>query len=149
MSDWVTSGVGGVPKTGVATRGGPAPAPLPASALPKPLGTNQGVGTEMPYDWGNPTSMGENGSNPYTSVTNQDQQNLDAANSAFGALPGQLNSMFAGFQSKLDALYQSFQNESGLGSGIPYGQQQQAQPDPSASSHGFNPWSLRGEALSR
>jgi hypothetical protein len=144
--------------------GGAGNKPLPATvAPPKPLGTTQGTGVERPsneiptlnpdgstsYSPGADTGMASNGANPYSGATSQDQQNMDNANSALNALPGQINQAFAGFQQQLQALYPSFQNPMGLGSGVPYGQQPQSQPDPSLSSHGFNPWSLRGEALSR
>lgn len=127
----------------------PGPQPLPLGALPKPSYPSSEIPGET-HNFDPATAQpAANGNNPYSGAVSQDQQNMNNANSALAALPGQLTSKLNGFQAQLDSLassYPSFQNASGLGSGVPYGQP--AQPDAGVS-HGFNPWSLRGEALSR
>lgn len=99
------------------------------------------------------------GTNPWASLTDQANASLQASQGAQAQLPGiqsRVNALSGQAQSlaKPDP-YPSFPNSSGIGSQIPYptapSAPEQAGPtpmDPNASSRGFNPWSLTGEALS-
>lgn len=89
------------------------------------------------------------GQNPWSGMVGEANQNLNQANNAAANIPGmqqntqaQINSMNAYANS---TQYPAMQNDYGLGSQP----QAAAKADPGATSRGFNPWSLQGEALAR
>lgn len=124
------------------TLGSPAPTPLPEPfGGAKAPGLSQGTeAVERPHEFTPWSGMAERTPNPMQPT------GLNAANNAAAGIPGALaglNQQMSDFQSKL-ASYPSFPNQLGLGSQNPFGQ-----AEPGATSRGFNPWSLMGEANSR
>jgi len=88
------------------------------------------------------------GTNPWSGMVAEANGNVNSANNAAAGIPGmqqnaqsQMNAMNAYAQS---TQYPAMENDYGLGS-----QPQAAKADPGATSRGFNPWSLQGEALAR
>lgn len=72
---------------------------------------------------------------------------LNTANQAQSQLPGLINKVGSQIMGAISSQqYPSYQNSMGLGSQQPFGK---AQAESGATSRGFNPWSLVGEANSR
>ncbi len=102
-----------------------------------------GVGTEAP----DPT-------NPYldqlstqvNALNAETQTGMSQAQAAPGIMQGYQNQM--GQQQGLDSQYPTFPNAAGLGTQSAYQPAPQSNYTP-VSSGSFNPWSMKGEALSR
>lgn len=115
-------------------------------------------GVDLPQDYESTVTYLPNGprqpapTNPYSSLVDMLLGRMnDAQNNAMLQVPKR-EEQIADSQQQMQAFgqtaqgYPTMKNDYGLGS---QGTPTQAAPPAPSSSHGFNPWSLQGEALSR